>query len=77
MRIDVLTTPPYQVNDSNPIDTIPEDTLVERIRSQGDSLSKFAKKMDSANVVLKIFLQQPDLEHVHIIVKVPDTGECE
>jgi hypothetical protein len=72
-----LTTQPYQINDSNPINAKPSDTLVQRIRLLGDSLSKFATQLDPTDAILSEFPQQPALEYVHIIVKVTDTGECE
>jgi hypothetical protein len=33
--------------------------------------------MEPTYDVLREFPQQPSLEYVHIIVKVPETGECE
>ena len=65
----------FQPNDSNPILAKSADTLAEYIRSLGDSLSKVADKLDPTDPLFSIFPSQPPSEHLHIIVKVPDTGE--
>ena len=70
-----LTSLPLQPNDSSPIIAKPSDTLAERIGSLGDSLSKFADKLEPMESLLDIFSNQPPLEHLHIIVEVPATGE--
>lgn len=70
-----LTSPPFQPNDSNPITAKPADTLAARIRSLGDSLSQFANKLEPTDSLFSIFPNQPPSEHLHVIVKVPATGE--
>jgi hypothetical protein len=70
-----LTSPPFQPNDSNPIAAKPADTLAERIKSLGDSVSQFANKLEPTDSLFSIFPNQPPSEHLHVIVKVPATGE--
>jgi hypothetical protein len=64
---------PSQPKDSNPIATMQADSLAERIGSMGDSLLKFADKLDPAESLFSIFSKQPPTEYIHIIVEV--TGE--
>jgi hypothetical protein len=66
-----------QPKDSNPIDSRPDDTLVERIRSLGDTLSAFADKLGPTTRLFSIFPVLLSLYDVHIIVKLPATGEWE
>jgi len=68
-------TSPFQPSDSNPITAKPANTLTARIRSLGDSLSKFANELEPMDNLFSIFPNQPPSEHIHIIVKAPVTGE--
>ena len=60
-----------------PIFAMPDNTLRQRIKSMEDGLSVFADKLDPSDSIFSIFSTQPDKEYIHIIVKVPPTGECE
>ena len=66
---------PSQPKASNPIAAKPADTLTKRIGFLGDSLSKFADKLDPTECLFSIFLKQPPRDYVHIITKVVATGE--
>ena len=69
-----LSSLSFKPNNSNPITAKPADTLAAR-GSLGDSLSKFADKLDPTDTLFSVFPYQPPSEYVHIIVKVPATGE--
>jgi hypothetical protein len=70
-----LASPPFQLNDSNPIAAKPADTLTERIKSLGDGVSQFANKLEPTDSLFSIFPNQPPSEHLHVIVKAPATSE--
>jgi Crinkler effector protein N-terminal domain len=73
-----LISRPSQPKDSNPIAAKLADTLTERIGFMGDSLSKFADKLDPTDSLFIIFSKQPPSEYIHIIIaKIPATGEWE
>ena len=52
---------------------MPVEDLPQRIGLMGD-LSEFADELEPAASLLSIFSMQPDMKHVHIIVKVPAAG---
>ncbi|KIL63401.1 hypothetical protein M378DRAFT_669616 [Amanita muscaria Koide BX008] len=65
---------PHTLELWKPNNSIPlTDALDERIRSLGDNLSQFSNELDPSDNIFSIFPKQPgnDLEHLHIIVKVP------
>ena len=64
-----LSALPFQPNDSNPITAKPADTLAERIESG------LSDQLDPTDPIFSIFPNQPPGGNVHVIVKVPDTGE--
>ncbi|KAF8330667.1 hypothetical protein F5887DRAFT_1287113 [Amanita rubescens] len=64
----------WKLKDSNPIDSRPGNTLVERIQSLGDGLSTFADKLEPTNRLFSIFSAKPPPDDVHIIVKLPATA---
>ena len=54
---------------------MPGKTLDDRIRLLGD-LSNFADKLDAADSLFNILSEPLPQNRVHVIVKVPCTGEC-
>jgi len=54
--------------DINIIVAKPAATLPERIRSMGASHSKFAGKLEPTDNLSEIFLTQPSMDHIHILV---------
>ena len=67
----------FQPKGSAPIFAMPDNTLLQRIKSMGDDLSVFADKLDPSDSIFSIFSTQPDTKYIHIIVKVGPTGEWE
>jgi hypothetical protein len=62
-----------QLEVQEPVD--PDDTLPYRIEKRGADLSKFAKRLSAGNQISYLFPQAPQKGQLHIIVKVPSSGE--
>jgi hypothetical protein len=55
----------------------PEDDFVSRINARGVNLPGFATKMGPWKKVGEMFFDPPLQDYLHIIVKLPETGEFE
>jgi hypothetical protein len=53
------------------INAKPKETLPGRVASARES----GEELDAVDSVLTVFPNQPSLDHVHIVVRKPDTGE--
>ena len=71
MLVGIAYSPSFQPEDRNPIDVKPKQTLPERVASVREP----EEELDPTDSVLTIFPEQPSLDHLHIVVRIPDTGE--
>ena len=74
-EVTLLSSLPFQHKDSNPIAMKPADFLAEHVGSLGDSIGQFADQLDPTDSLRIIFSIQPPSKHIHIIVRLKDTGE--
>jgi hypothetical protein len=76
-EVTLLSSLPFQHKDSNPIAMKPADFLAEHVGSLGDSIGQFADQLDptDSQSLRIIFSIQPPSKHIHIIVRLKDTGE--
>jgi hypothetical protein len=54
----------------------PDETLADRIQLLAADLSHSATYMSPGKKLLRIFPDEPQEEHVHIIVQSPSPGKC-
>jgi len=71
MSGDMAYSHSFQPKDEDPINVKPQQTLPGRVVSMRES----GEKLDPTDSVLTVFPEQPLLDRLHIVVRIPDTGE--
>jgi hypothetical protein len=75
VSVDTAADESWQLKEPEPVE--PDDTLVERIKSRGDSLKTFATRLGVGREVSEVFSQHPPKGHLHIIVqRPPPASKC-